>query len=205
MIKIQTILALLITGLFILNCSTVKFVSVDEAKPQSSVKISLTDGSIKEGIIFKGDGKQLFYVDATSHKTDTIQYAKISQVEYLDKYFDYDGYEMPNAEIKSHKSPTKTILYGAGGFVLGVAAGTGLSVAFFGSTEENPEGNRSAAISTITGFGALGAATFGWMGSKIDLKDAVFKARKSRYAKVKQDLDKKKAELEELKRQKGLK
>lgn len=205
MIKIQTIITLLVTGLFLLNCSTSKFVKVEDTKPQSSVKISLTDGSIKEGIIFKGDGKQLFYVDASSHKTDTVQYANIRQVEYLDKYFDYDGYEMPNAEIKSHKSPTKTILYGAGGLVLGAAAGTGLSVAFFGSTEENPGGNRNAAIATIVGFGALGATTFGWMGSKVDFKDAVFKARKSRYAKVKQDLDKKKAELEELKRQKGLK
>ena len=205
MIKIQTIITLLITGLFILNCSTVKFVSVDEAKPQSSVKISLTDGSTKEGIIFKGDGKQLFYVDATSHKTDTIQYAKISQVEYLDKYFDYDGYEMPRAEIKSHKSPTKTILYGAGGFVLGAATGTGVAIAAFAPKEDGDTGNSGAAIGTIVGFGALGAATFGWMGSKVDFNDAVFKARKSRYAKVKQDLDKKTAELEELKRQKGLK
>lgn len=205
MMKMQTVMVLLLTGLFLLNCSTSKFVKADEAKSQSSVKISLIDGAVKEGIIFKGDGKQLFYVDATSHKTDTIQYAKITQVEYLDKYFDYDGYEMSSAEIKSHKTPSKTFLYGAGGLVLGAAAGTGIAIAAFAPKEDGETGNSGAAIGTIAGFGALGAATFGWLGAQVDFKDAVFKTRKIRYAKVKQDLDKKKAELEQLKQQKGLK
>lgn len=205
MFKIQTIISIVVSGLFLINCSASKFVVPDEAKPQSSVKISLKDGAVKEGIIFKGDGQKLFYVDAATHKTDTVQYTDIQQIQYLDKYFDYDGYEMPSAEIKSHKIPTKTILYGAGGLVLGAAAGTGVAIAAFAPKEDGDTGNSGAAIGTIAGFGAAGAAVFGWMGSQVDFKDAVFKARKTRYAKVKQELDKKKAELEQLKREKGLK
>ena len=179
------------------SCTSTRVVSAREAKPQSSVLINLKDGTAKQGIIFKAGTEQLFYVDAATHKADTLVYSDIQKVSYLDKYFDFDGYQMSRKEIKAQKSYLITMLYGGGGLILGAAAGTGLSVALFARSS-----NTNAARATIAGMGLAGAGIFGWMGSNADFKDAVFKARKARFLKVQKILKQKREELKRLKQEK---
>jgi len=179
------------------SCTSSRVVSAREAKPQSSVLIDLKDGTAKEGIIFKAGKEHLFYVDAATHRADTLIYSDIQQVSYLDKYFDFDGYQMSKKEIKSQKSYLKTALYAGAGLILGAAAGTGLSVALFARSS-----NTNAARATIVGMGLAGAGIFGWMGSNAYFKDAVFKARKARFLKVQKILEQKREELKKLKHEK---
>jgi len=103
MFKLLISIIILSIALNISSCSSNLIVAARDAKAQSSVKIAMTDGSVKEGIIFKGDKEQLFYVDAATHKTDTLLYSQIKHVERLNKYYDFNGYEMPRAEIKSNQ------------------------------------------------------------------------------------------------------
>ena len=142
------------------------------------------------------------YVSTVTHKTDTLLISNIKQIERNYKNFDFDGYEMPRREIKKNKKYSKTLLYAGGGMVLGVAAGTGIAVALFSPKEEGDEGNSSAAIATMTGMSLAGAGLFGWLGAKADFKEAVFETRKARYVRVKKTMDKKRKELENLRKEK---
>ncbi len=185
----------------LLSCSANRFVPPREAEPQASVKLTMKDGSVKQGIVFKGNKEQLLFMNAATHKTDTVLYNAIRSVERLNTYYDFFGYEMPKAEIGSHQGWTKTLLYGGGGLILGAAGGTGLAVALFRPKTEGDAGNSGAAIATIVAGSVLGAAVFGLQGRKADFKDAVFRTRKARYTKVHAELEKKKKELEKLKRE----
>lgn len=200
MYKLLISIIILSIALNINSCSSNRIVAAQDAKAQSSVKIAMKDGSVKEGIIFRGEKEQLFYVDAATHKTDTLLYSQIKHVERLNKYFDFNGYEMPRAEIKANKGLKKTLLYGGGGLILGAAAGTGAAIALFAK-----ESNTTAARITIGVAGLAGAYLFGSKGATVDSQDAVFKTRKARYVIEKKEMDKKKKELEQLKREKGLK
>ncbi len=199
----RTIVSMIMIALFALSlfsCSSSRIVSAREIEPQASVKLTFKDGSVKRGIVFKGNKEQLLFMNAATHKTDTVFYDDVRSVERLNTYYDFFGYTMPQAEIESHKGITKTLLYGGGGTVLGAAVGAGLAIALFKPKNEGDAGNSSAAIATILAGSALGAAVFGLQGNKADFKDAVFTARKARYAKAHAELEKKKKELEELKR-----
>ncbi len=201
--KKSFILALIVIAAVSLNsCTSGRISAVRDVKPQSSVKMTLTDGSVKEGVVFKGDKEQLFFVNAATHKTDTVMYDAIKNMDYLNRYLDFNGYEMPKVEIKTHKGLKKTLLYGGGGLILGTAAGTGAAIALFAPKKDGDTGNRGAAIATIAALGTAGAVFFGWLGSKADFEDAVFKTRKARYIVEKKEMDKKKKELERLKREK---
>ncbi len=203
-VRMRSTLNLLLLTIFtlsLLSCSANRFVNPREAEPQASVKLTMKDGSVKQGIVFKGNKEQLLFMNAATHKTDTVAYDAIQSVERLNTYYDFFGYEMPKAEISSHQGLSKTLLYGGGGLILGAAASTGLAIALFKPKEEGDAGNSGAAITTIVAGSVLGAAVFGLQGRKADFKDAVFATRKARYTKVHAELEKKKKELEKLKRE----
>ena len=183
------------------SCASGRISAVREAKPQSSVKMTLTDGSVKEGVLFKGNKEQLFFVNAATHKTDTVLYDAIKKMEYLNRYLDFNGSEMSRAEINTHKGVKKTLLYGGGGLILGAAAGSGVAIALFAPQKNGDTGNSDAAIGTIAGLGTVGALVFGWVGSNADFEDAVFNTRKARYMLEKKEMDKKRKELERLKKE----
>ncbi len=201
--KQSFILALIVIAAISLNsCASGRISAVRDVKPQSSVKMTLTNGSVKEGVLFKGEKEQLFFVNAATHKTDTVMYDDIKNMTYLNRNLDFNGYEMPEAEISSHKGLKKTLLYGGGGLILGAAAGAGTAIALFAPKKDGDTGNSNAAIATIAALGTAGAVVFGWMGSKVDFEDAVFKTRKARYMVEKKEMDKRKKELERLKKRK---
>ncbi len=194
---------IVVTAIIGLNsCASGRISTVRDVKPQSSVKMTLTNDSVKKGVIFKGDKEQLVFVNAATHKTDTVMYNAIKSMEYLNRYLDFNGYEMPKAEIKTYKGLKKTLLYGGGGLILGAAAGTGAAIALFAPKKDGDSGNSNAAIATIAALGTAGAVVFGWLGSKVDFEDAVFKTRKARYMVEKKAMDKKRKELERLKKSK---
>ncbi len=200
----RPILSYLLLSIFtigILSCSSIRVLKPQEVEPQASVKLTLKDGSVIQGIVFKGDKEHLLFMNAATHKTDTVLFNAIQSVERSNVYYDFLGYQMPEKEIRSHQKITKTLLYGMGGLILGGAAGTGAAIALFKPKKEGDAGNSGAAIATIVASGAIGAAVFGWQGKKADFKDAVFTTRKARYAKVHAALEKKKQELEKLKRE----
>ncbi len=193
-ISIVAVLALLLQT----ACSGSRAVSVDDPQPQTSVRITLKDGSVKEGIIIKKENKQLYYVDAASHKTEQVKVSAIREMSESDQVYDFAGNPIPDSEISAHKSLTKTLLYGAGGLILGVAAGIGAGLVIVSSdTTQSVAAN--AAIGVL---GVAGAWYFGSIGADQDYEDAVFKARKDRYLIEKKQMEQEKKKLEELKKEK---
>ncbi len=192
--KRTSIILVIIAGLYFINCSGSKAVSIENPEPQASVLIKLKDGGKRAGIIFKADGKNLIYVDAQKQKIDSLRVVDIASITKIDKYFDFQGRVIPKDEIRAHKKLKRILLYGGGGLILGAAAGTGLSIALFAK-----DSNQGAALATIGVFGAAGAWLFGSIGSDADFDDAVFAARKARGQEVSERLKKleeEKAKLE---------
>ncbi len=179
------------------NCSENKMIKKTDPDPQASVKITLNDGSVKQGIIFKGNARQIVYVDAQSHKPDSIAVGGIQSIERLPIVYDYEANEIPEQEIKRYKSHKYMLLYGFGGLVLGGAAGWGISVAAFA----NKSNGATLARATIAGLGLAGAAIFGYNGSKADRLAAIPKARKARFKKLQRVVEEEK-KIRELKKKK---
>lgn len=192
-------------SLLLVSCGGSKIISKRNAESQASVLIRLENGEQKKGIIFKGDDRQLIYIDAEKQtgKLDTLYVADIASIHRIEQYFDFQGKVIPVREIKSNQSLKRTLLYGGAGFVLGSAVGTGISLVLFSPKEKGDKGNSGAAIATIAGFGVAGGWLFGSMGAAADFDDAVFEARKERGKKVSEklrELQKQKAEMEKKKR-----
>ena len=190
--------SLAVLYLAVISCSGPKNLSVADPEPQSSAKIILKDGTSKEGILLKRDGTSLIYVDSKSHKKESIPIAQIRQMTESEIVYDFSGKRIPGAEISEHKSMSKTLLYGAGGLVLGAAAGIGLGIVIV-SADSTQTGAANAAIGV---FGVLGAYVFGSMGADQDYNEAVFDARKARYLKEKKQMDSERKKLDELKQEK---
>jgi len=195
------LIALLVVSLLLLNCSASKFISKQNPESQASVIINLKNGAQKKGIIFKGDSKELIYIDAEkqSGTPDTLSVGEISLIRRAANYYDFQGKTIPLKEIRARQKRSRTFLYGAAGFVLGSAVGTGVSLVLFSPKKEGDTGNSGAAIATIAGLGVAGGWLFGSMGASADFDDAVFAARKVRGQKVSErlrELEKQKAALE---------
>ncbi len=179
-------------------CSGSRVISKDDPDPQASARIILKDGSTREGIIVKKDKDQIVYVDAKTHKPEHLDLAKISEMYESNRIYDFGAKPIPDSEIRSYKSAKKTWLYGAGGLVLGLAAGFGAGLLIV-SADQN---QTLAANITMGALGVAGAWIFASIGSNQDYQDAVFKARKARYQIEKQQMEQEKKKLEELKKEK---
>lgn len=190
--------SLAVLYLVVISCSGPKNLSVADPEPQSSAKIFLKDGTSKEGILLKRDGTNLIYVDSKSHKKESIPITQIRQMIESDIVYDFSGNRIPDSEISEHKSMSKTLLYGAGGLVLGAAAGIGLGIIIV-SADSTQTGAANAAIGV---FGVLGAYVFGSMGADQDYDEAVFDARKAQYLKEKRQMDSEREKLDQLKQEK---
>ncbi|MHB2155775.1 hypothetical protein ACX8XN_15445 [Calditrichota bacterium GD2] len=178
-----------------LACSGKRYVSLTDPESQASVRINLKDGTYREGIIVTGDSVNLIYVDARTHKKSLIKFDDIKYIVKISKYFDFEGNPIPIHEIKQHKSPKNTILYGMAGLFLGGAVGTGVGIGLY-SMDQPLLANVSILV-----FGGLGAYYFGNKGYYKDIEEAAFAARKARYEEYKA-IRAEKRRLEELKRKK---
>lgn len=177
----KIIWTVILVSLFLLvsGCGSSRAVSKSNPVSQASVRIQLKDGTNREGIIVKGDTTKLVYVDSKSHHAENIYFADIKFIQKLSSYFDFDGNEIPIAEIKSYKYPKKMLLYGSAGLIIGATVGTGVGIGLYAMDQP------LAANVSILIFGALGAWYFGDRGNIEDEEDAAFTARKDRYDKDK--------------------
>ncbi len=181
--------------LFLVHCSSSRYVSPTNPESQASVEIQLTDGSTRQGIIVTADSVNLIYIDAQSHDKSTVKLDQIKTIQKIDTYFDFEANPMPLSEVKEHKSPKNTLLYGAAGLFLGAAVGTGVGIVLY--AQDQP---LLANISILV-FGGLGAYYFGNKGYQKDMDEAAFAARKARYEKFKA-VQAEKQKLLELKKKK---
>jgi len=189
---------IVIISLNLIACSGKRSISIEDPEPQSSAKIILTDGNVKEGIILKRSANELFYIDAKTHKKERLDTGFIREIVESDYVYDFAGNPIPDSEISEYKSMTKTLLYGAGGLILGSAIGVGAGIAIVSS-----DSTQTGAANTAIGvFGILGAWYFGSVGADQEYDDAVFEARKARYMVEKKKMDEEKRKLEELKKEK---
>jgi hypothetical protein len=196
----KKIMILLMGMLFILlSCSAKQTLNPKDPYSQASVKISLKDGTIREGIVLKKKGNVLIYVDAETHQKTELDFSHISHIDESNTIYDFGGYPLPEKEIGLQQSYKKTVLYGVGGLALGAAAGFGAFLAVIASDSTN----LTAANAALFGITALGAAYFGYVGYGGDYEDAVLKARKKRFRKEKVKMEANKKELEKLKKQKS--
>ena len=170
------------------SCSSQKVLNTQNPYSQASVVIYLKDNSKKQGIVLKREGDCLIYIDSATHSKESIHYAQIQRLSEADVIYDYEANPIPKSAIAEEKGMNGQLLYGAGGLILGAAAGTGVGIALVGAGVDAP-----VMISTAV-FGIGGAWFFGSKGSDSDYEDAVFEVRKKRYAISKQKRDKEIAE-----------
>ena len=182
----------------LMQCSGRKTINMEQPPSQTSVRINLANGISQEGIIVTGDKDKLIYVNAASHRVDTLDAFNIISIEESENDYDFYGNVIPKSEINQHKSYKNTFLYGAGGLVLGTAVGFGAFVAILAADSNQV----TAANLVMAGFGIAGAAVFGMMGHSSDVDAAVEKARDARYKDEQKQMIEEKRKLEELKKQK---
>ncbi len=201
------IAALTVSVLFSLfSCAGKRSLTTEDPYSQASVRIILEDGSSKEGIVLKRDGDNLIYVDAKSHKKETLDYKYINKIVESENIYDFEGKPIPVSTIKENKKSSKTLMYGAGGFVLGAAVGTGVGIALYAANTDNA----LAANISIVVFAAGGAYYFGSIGSSRDFEDASFTVRKIRHEqgktvkdeKIKKQIEEEKHKIEQQKKEK---
>jgi len=173
----QIIWILIVTMFLMTGCISLRSVSPEKPESQASVRIDLKGGSSREGIIFKGDSLNLHYIDAASHKQNSILITSIKEIRKLDKFFDFSGNVIPASEISRYKSHKHSWLYGSAGFLLGATVGIGVGIGFYAADQP------IAANASILVFGALGAWYFADKGNFVDTEDAAFTARKTMYDK----------------------
>ena len=171
---------------------------MNQPPSQASVRINLANGTYQEGIIVTGDKNKLIYVNAESHRVDTLDNFNITSIVESEYNYDFYGNVIPRTEINKYKGYKNTFLYGAGGLVLGTAVGFGAFVAILAADSNQV----TAANLVMAGFGIAGAAVFGMMGHSSDVDKAIEKARKARYKDEQIQMIEEKKKLEELKKQK---
>lgn len=193
-----TIIILIVAAFILMQCGGRKMINMEQPPSQTSVRINLANGTYQEGIIVTGDEKKLVYVDAESHRVDTLDNFNITSIVESEYDYDFYGNVIPKSEINQYKGYKNTFLYGAGGLVLGTAVGFGAFVAILAADSNQV----TAANLVMAGFGIAGAAVFGMMGYSNDVDTAVEKARKARYKEEQKQMVEEKKKLEELKKQK---
>jgi len=186
------------------NCGGQKELTKQNPYPQASAQIVMNNGKTIEGMIIKKQDNNLIYVDSKSHKKETLKFNNIKSISESKSYYDFSGNVIPESEIKSNKGVSKTLSYGAGGLVLGVAIGTAVGGGLNGvNVDMNP-------YITMGIFGAIGAVWFGMNGSDRDFEGAVYETQYQRYqadetrknAELKRQLEEEKRKLEESKKRK---
>ncbi len=185
------------TSIF-MHCSGRKTINMNQPPSQTSVRINLANGTYQEGIIVTGDKDKLIYVNAESHRVDTLDNFNIISVVESEYNYDFYGNIIPKSEINEYKNYKNTFLYGAGGLFLGTAVGFGAFVAILAADSNQV----TAANLVMAGFGIAGAAVFGMMGYSNDFDAAVEKVRNARYEEEQKQMIEEKKKLEELKKQK---
>jgi hypothetical protein len=178
------------------GCVSSRSVSPKNPEPQASVRIDLRDGSYREGIIFKGDSLNLYYVDARKHEQQSLALKSIKQIRKLDIFYDFSAHAIPEAEIGRVKSHKNAWLYGGAGFAMGAVVGIGVGIGLYAADQP------LAANASILVFGALGAWYFAEKGDFEDTEDAAFIARKNMY-KNEGAIQSEKEKLEQLKSEKA--
>ncbi len=198
--RLKFSLIYLLGALFVLGCAGKRELTMEDPYSQASVVIHLKDGSKREGIVLKRDGNKLVYIDASDNKRSFVLYENIQSLDESDKVYDFEAVPIPHYQINDASGLNNTLLYGAGGLVMGAAAGTAVGVALVGAGVDAPP-----LISTAV-FGIAGAWYFGRIGLERDFEDAAFEVRKQRAeeAKVRREklLEEEKRKLEEQQRQK---
>lgn len=182
----KIISGVLIVGIFnlIIGCGS-SSIRIDEPPIGESVVIMLIDGTSTEGVILKRVGDQIKYIDYQTHRPEDLEIKKIKSLTYADKVYDLEGNVISEDKISDEKGMSKTLAYGAGGFVLGAAVGFGVG-ALINSADE------SVALGIpMAGFGILGGIYFGIMGSNSDREDAIDDIRAERYEVSQSELRKK--------------
>ncbi|MBN2426371.1 MAG: hypothetical protein JXR46_04255 [Calditrichaceae bacterium] len=184
--------------IYTLSCSSTKTYTMDEPMEQESVRITKANGAELEGIVVKQTPEELVFIDARTHNKETLRNSEIKLISKSANVYDFNGNPIPKEEIKEHKSSNKMLLYGAGGFLLGAAAGigTGLTIISADSTQRTLA---NIAIGVLT---VAGTVYFGNMGYNKDHNDAVFKARMARHDKEKAVIEAEKKKIDELKKEK---
>jgi len=184
----------------LIQCSGKRKLNPEKPYTQSSVRIYLENNKIKEGIVLKRVGDLLYYVDAESHKKDSINYRSIKSIHESESIYDFEGYAIPKADINKAKGMKKKLTYGGGGLILGTAVGTAVGISLIAA------GVDFRVPVSMALFGVAGAWMFGAKGSDKDFEDATYEVRKQRYKvrseKIKKKLKEEKKKLEQRSKQK---
>jgi hypothetical protein len=148
-----------------------------------SLVIYKGDGKIYEGLFIKKDAEKLIYIDNTTHKAETLRNNEITKIISSNKFYDFEGNEITEANISYERGYSRTLGYGVGGFTLGTAAGFGLGLILQSAFSIAP-------IYPMIVMALGGTFVFGVMGNNSDREVAIKNVRDERFAKSKDKFDK---------------
>jgi len=152
-----------------------------KAKPPKgeSVVINLKDGITVKGVLINREGNKINYIDADTHKSESVDIKNIKGIKASDKVYDYEGYVITTDQIRDAKGSSKKIIYSMGGLLLGtLLLWAVVAIPYELSVEESEQKNL---LGLIVLFGGIpGAILGGIKGNAKDKKNAINSIRKDR-------------------------
>jgi hypothetical protein len=178
-------LILVLTLLFsIFSCSGGSKLVKDMPDQGQSLVIYTKDGKIYEGLFIKKDSEKLIFIDKDSHKAEVMKTTEISKIVESNKYYDFEGEEITEANISEERGYGRTMGYGVGGFTLGTAVGFGIGLVLQSTSSVAP-------IIPMAILALGGTYYFADMGNSSDRQVAIKNIRDYRFAQSKDKLEKK--------------
>lgn len=148
-----------------------------------SLLIYTNSGKIYEGLFIKKDNEKLIYIDKVTHKAETLENKDITKIKTSNKFYDFEGNEITEANIGDERGYSRTLGYGVGGFTLGTAVGFGIGLILQSTSAIAP-------IYPMILMALSGTYFFGAMGNDSDREVAIKNVRDKRFAKSKDKFDK---------------
>lgn len=172
----------------IMSCSMSRYININNAKEEKSVKLFMANGETMEGLITQKTDTSITLVSAKDFNAYILDISDIRHVEKSQLNYDFDGKPISNAEIEKNKSNRNAWGYAIGGAVLGGVIGIVVDLPLW-------HADVGIAPYFMGGIGATtGSIFFGLRGLQKDREIAIGKVRYLR--EMQKELEDKKTEEE---------
>lgn len=195
----KTTIRWIVFGLVItaLGCAKRTLVPFEELPVPSEVELQLQDGRQVQAIALEKSSDKLTVQKQFDTRTLQINRQAIRSLSVLPSEYDESGKLITRTEIAREKSNKNTLIYSIGGGVLSFGVSLFISSIVYRGTGEDFQVANPISI----GGGVVGTALLFWQGKKRDRVLALERIKDQRKLAAEQELKKKRAERDQLRRQ----
>jgi hypothetical protein len=155
----------------LISCSTSRYININDAQEEKSVKLFMANGETMEGLITEKTDTSITLMSAKDFNAHILDIGDIRHVEKSQLNYDFKGKPISNAEIEKYKSNRNAWGYAIGGAVLGGVIGIVVDLPLW-------HADVGIAPYFMGGIGATaGSIFFGLRGIQKDREIAVEKVR----------------------------